>query len=301
MESTIDAGKVRGAMYPIELLGYIMNGVFVGSIYAVVAVTFSLIWGIVRIVNLSHGEFVMLGAYICYWSTNLFGLNAFIGLILIFPILFIFGYSLEYSLLYTISKKSLFITLLLTYGLAIFLENVALWIWKGDVRVLMTEYSGLNIFIGGIYIPLLRLIVLIIAIAITVIFYYWLTKTKIGKAIRAARDNLEAAACMGIPIKKIYSITVGVAAAIAGILGGLIAMILPISPLMGFPITLRCFTISAFAGVGNIPVCFIGGTILGVIESLTSVFISPALKEAIVFIVLFVVLIIRPKGIAGGV
>ena len=286
----------------------LVNGILAGGILAVVALGFSLVWGIMNIINLAHGAFVMLGAYATYQLTKSFGLDPFLTLPLSFVILFALGYVIQRFLINRVARAPILITFLLTFGLSLLVVNVALLIWTGDTRGVTTSYSGANFTLAGVTVPWIKLDTLLAALVITGLMHVWLTRTRTGRAIRATSMDIGAAQLTGVRVRQIYAIVFGLGAGLAGVAGTLISMSYAMTPSMGDPFLIKGFVVCVLGGLGSVQGALIGGLVYGVVEAFatqinvtigTQSISGSGLQDAIALIVLIIVLIVRPTGIVG--
>jgi branched-chain amino acid transport system permease protein len=281
------------------VLQTIVNGLLIGGIYALVAVGFSLIWGVANIINLTHGVFVLLGAYISFWLFKLYHIDPFLSIPVSMVLLFFLGFFIEKYLLNYVIRAGVFMTLILTFGLARIFENQMVVAWTGDWRAITTAYSGAGLMIGGVSIPYIRLAVFALALLFCIALSIFLNKTKVGMAIRALTFNVEGAIIVGINVGQIYTLTLAISAAMAGAAGSLISTIYSFSPFLGTPYLSWSFVIVVLGGLGSIYGAVVGGILLGLIESFSVLLVGPGYQVAIGFIILVIFLIVRPQGLFG--
>ncbi|MBV0924538.1 branched-chain amino acid ABC transporter permease [Halomicroarcula limicola] len=285
---------------------FVVNGLLVGALFAGIAVGFALIWGVVDIINLAHGEMVMLGGYTSYWTLTLITGNAE-GSPLLFlatiPVaigaMFVVGYALQRVLVSRVIGTDIFLTLLVTFGASIAIQQLALQAWSANPRAIQVSFANPSLTIAGIVVPKMKLVAFVGAIVLTAALYLFLQRTRTGRAIRAVSQNPEAAALVGIDVERTRAITFGVSSAIAGGIGAFVATILNIQPQMGLIYTLKSFVIVVFGGVGSIPGALVGGLLLGSVEELVAGFISTRWTLAVSFSLLIVLLVVKPKGLFG--
>jgi len=277
----------------------ILNGFLLGGLYAIVAMGFSIVWGVMNLINLAHGAFIMLGAYITFWLFDLWGIDPFLSIPISMVILFCVGYFIQRNIINLVIRAQVFMILILTFGLEILIMNLTTVAWTGNYRSVTTPYSGANIEIASIVIPSVRLAIFLIALILTVGLYFFLSKTRTGNAIKATSLDKEAAQLVGVNIGKMYAITFAIGGALAGAAGSLLAILSAISPYMGGPYTLKAFVICVLGGLGSIIGLIIGGIILGMAESIGTVLLGPGYADAISFVILVIILAIRPEGILG--
>ncbi len=277
----------------------IINALLLGGLLALVALGFSLVWGIMNVINLAHGTFIMLGAYTAYWMFSLWGVDPFLSIPVAMLLLFVLGAILQVSVINFIVRAPVLATLLVTFGLEILITNIALKLWTADVRSVQTHYAGRGIALGSLSIPYNKLGALVLALIITALLWLFLERTKLGRAIRATAYDQVGARAVGINIGRMYALTFGIGAALAGAAGALISTTSAITPMMGSSYTIRAFAICVLGGLGSVTGALVGGLLFGFIEVFGVVWIGPGYSDAIVFLVLVLVLIMRPQGILG--
>jgi branched-chain amino acid transport system permease protein len=277
----------------------LINGLLMGGVYAVYSSGFSLIFGVMNIVNIFHGELIMIGAFTTYWLFTLYGLDPFLSLPLSMISVGVLGYVIQRVLINRVVESPPMISYICTFGVHLILSNLALLLWSADFRTVTTEYSGVGFSLGPITIPIARFVTFLIAILTTFCIYLFLEKARYGKAIRAASQDKDMARLVGIDIKAVYAVTFGVGAAITGMAGGLLSTYFVIYPQMGLPYTIIAFCVVVLGGMGYIPGALVGGLLLGVIQSLTATYLNSGLSVAVTFILLFIILILKPRGIMG--
>jgi len=283
----------------ILFLQSLINGILLGGIYAAYSAGFSLIFGVMGVVNLFHGEMVMLGAFITYFGFTLFHIDPFATLPFSIVFLFVFGFLVQRLIINRVVESPPMISYLLTFGIHLIVAYSALWAWTADFRTVTTGYSGVNANVYGIIIPLARLVTFGIALCVVMGLYLFLYKSETGRAIRATAQDKEMARLKGVNIHHIYAVTFGIGAAITGMAGSLISTYFIIFPQMGLPFTILAFCIVVLGGMGYVPGALWGGLILGIIQSITATYLNAGLSGALTFILLFVMLVVRPAGIAG--
>lgn len=281
------------------LLQVLINGILQGGLYAIVALGLALVWGVLNIVNLSHGAFIMLGAYISWYSFHWLGIDPFLGLPITAVLMFLVGYAIQRGILNLIVRSPMFNTLLITFGLEVVLTYLAQLVFSADFRTINPGYSGRNMTVLGITIPLVRLAACVMAIVLTLIMWYFLLHTRLGRAIRATAQNLSAARLYGVEPRHLYAVTFGLGLALAGAAGGLYGTVSQINPYIGATLTAKSFAIAIIGGLDTPLGVIAGGLILGLIESLTTLYIGPTFADVASFGVLVLVLIVRPTGLLG--
>ncbi len=277
----------------------LLNGILLGGIYAAYSAGFSLIFGVMGVVNIFHGEMVMLGAFITYWAFTLFHIDPFLTLPISICALFIFGYLVQRFVINRVVEAPPMTSYILTFGIHLIIAYGALWGWTADLRSVTTSYSGFNMNVGGIIIPYARLATFGLALVVVAGLYLLLYKSEMGRAIRATSQDKEMARLMGVRIRGVYAITFGIGAAITGMAGSLMSTYFIIYPQMGLPYTIIAFCVVVLGGMGYVPGALWGGLILGVVQSLTATYLNAGLSGAFTFILLFIMLVVRPEGILG--
>jgi branched-chain amino acid transport system permease protein len=285
-------------MNPAEFGQIAVNALMLSGILALVALGFSLVWGIMNIVNLAHGAFVVLGAYFAFYLHELAGIDPFASVPLVMVALFVLGFFLQKTLINQVVRAPLLATFLLTFGLEILLSNLANYFFKADLRSVTTQYSGTGWVLGTVRIPYIRLSALGVSLVLVLVTTWFLRSTKSGRAIRATGMDIEAARLTGVKVGRIYALTFAIGASLAGAAGALISMIIPFNSSVGSGYTQRAFVICVLGGLGDVINVIIGATLYAFVD----VFVGsrlPALSQAFTFGVLVLVLVLRPQGIAG--
>lgn len=275
------------------------NGILLGGLYALMALGLALVWGVLNIVNLAHGAFIMLGGYVCYYLFMDLRIDPLAALPIAMLAMFLLGYVIQRYILNLIVRSAMFNTLLITFGIDVVLTYCAQIAFSADFRTINPSYAGANFIFAGATIPLVRLLTFVIAIALTVGLWLFLLHSRPGRAIRATAQNLVAARLYGVEPRAIYALTFGLGAALAGAAGGLYGVVSQINPYIGAPLTAKSFAIAIIGGLESPLGVIVGGFCLGIVESLTALYIGPTFTDVASFGVLVLVLIVRPSGILG--
>ncbi len=282
----------------VQFAQTLVNGLMLGGTFALIGLGFSIVWGIMNLINIAHGEFIMLGAYTTYFLYTLFGIDPFLTLPISMFVLFVLGYILERGIVNWVIRAPLLVKFLLTFGISLALQSIALQLFTGDYRSVTTSYSGAGLEFGGIKIAYIRLAALVLSIVLVALFHLFLTRTRLGNSIRAAGMDLDAARLTGVKIARTFGVTYGLSAALAGAAGSLISMSFPITPTMGGGYTVYAFLIVILGGLGSVPGALLGGLVLALLEVYGGFFV-PQFKDAIAFSLLVAILLVRPEGIMG--
>ena len=284
----------------MQLLGQVLlNGVLLGGLYALMALGLALVWGVLNIVNLAHGALIMLGAYVTYYLFTVAHIDPFVALPISAAVLFGVGYAIQRGILNLIVRAPMFNTLLVTFGLEVVLTFLAQLAFSADFRTINPSYAGSNVDVFGITVPYVQLFAFAIALALSLGLWAFLAHSRLGRGIRAAAQNLVAARLYGVEPRNIYAFTFGLGAALAGVAGGLYGTVSQINPYIGASLTAKSFVIAIIGGLDNPLGVIVGGLFLGVVESLTALYIGPTYKDVVSFGLLVAVLIWRPTGLLG--
>lgn len=272
----------------------LLNGVLLGGLYGLMALGMALVWGVLNIVNLAHGAFVMLGGYCVYFIFTGLGIDPFAALPVAFFAMFALGYLLQRYALNLIVRSAQLNTLLITFGLDVVLTYLAQLAFTADFRTINPSYAGANITIFGLTLPLLRFAAFVAALTFAALLWILLQRTRLGRAIRATAQNLTAARLYGVDPARLYALTFGLGVGLAGAAGGLYGMVSQVTPYIGATLTAKSFVITIMGGLENPLSIVLGGIVIGIIEALASIYIGPTFTDAISFGLLVIILIVRP-------
>ena len=283
----------------MSFLSYLISGLGLGSVYAIIALGYSMVYGIAKMLNFAHGDVIMVGAFVAYFAIGSFNMPALIAVLFSVIVCTVLGVVIErlaYKPLRNASSLSVLITAI---GVSYFLQNAAMLLWGTDTKIFPTLLSG-SLQLGALSIPWLTLLTIAICILIMVFLTLFINRTKTGRAMRACSEDKGASSLMGINVNRIISITFAIGSGLAAIAAVLLCATYPsVYPTLGSMPGIKAFTAAVFGGIGSIPGAFLGGLLLGVIENLSKAYISAQLSDAIVFAVLIVVLLIKPTGLLG--
>jgi len=276
----------------------VISGLLAGSIYAMVALGLGLIFGVMRVLNVAHGPLMMLGAYTTFWLFQRFGLNPYLSILVSMPVLFLIGVALQRFLVRRVVDAPELSSLLLTFGVSIALVNLAQLAFTSDLRS-VESLTG-TIEVGPFALSKPRLAACAFAIGITAASFVFLRSTRLGKAIRAVSQSREVAQVCGIDVQRIHLLAFGLGSALAAAGGSLVAVMVAIQPEMGQVYTFKSFLVIVLGGAGNYPGALLGGLLLGLVEQLSSLFLTAQVNEAVAYVLLVLVLLIRPTGLLKG-
>lgn len=277
----------------------LINGLLLGGIYAIISIGLTLIFGVVRVINFAHGEFLMISMYISYFSHSIFGLNPYLSLLINVPLMFFIGMATDQAIIRPLRNAPPYMQIFATVGLSIVLINLTLFLFTGDYRAINMPFAKRLIQVGSISFSYARVIIFSASIAASLLIYLFLRNTDIGKQIRAIAQDRTAAKLMGIKLNRIYMITFGIGSALVGLAGGLLTPIYYVFPFVGFYFVLTAFVVVVLGGMGNMMGAFLGGLIIGMVDALSGYYIEPSLKEVVYYIIFLLVLIFRPSGLLG--
>jgi branched-chain amino acid transport system permease protein len=276
-----------------------LSGLFMGSVYALIAIGFTLVFGVTNIVNFAHGHLVMGAMFVTYLLFKTANVDPYVSLIVVLPLFFALGALLYTVVIQRIVEAPHSAHMMVTLGLLIFFENVANFFFGSDLRGITTTYTTSSFLVGDISIPIARLGAAAVSLAAVVVLALFLHRTSLGKAIRAAANNREGAALVGIDVGRVYLIAFSLGTAAAALAGAVIMPFSLVSPFVGGEFILKAFVIAVLGGLGSVAGALVGGLLIGFVEALSSLYISASLGNAIVFAILIAVLLYRPWGIFG--
>ena len=276
---------------------YIANGLLIGSLYACLAVGFSLIYGVLNIINVLHGTFVVLGAYVTIYCSQLFGISPLIAALIGCAVMFAFGYLVQRFLINEVVAAPIFISFTLIFGLDLLLNNAMIQGFTATPRSLLVDYGSINIF--GLSLSVARLGAMALALVLTGLLYWLLRHSQMGRAIIAVRMDRHAATLLGIRVPRVYAITFGIGALMAAAAGGALALVYPITPMLSGVFLGKSFVICVLGGLGSVPGALIGGLALGMLESFGTIALGSQWSTTVGFVLMLLVLVLRPTGLAG--
>jgi len=276
---------------------YLVNGLLQGGLYACLAVGFSLVWGVLNVVNMLHGATVVLGAYLTLYGVQQLGLPLLVAMPTACALLFILGYAVQRGLINRVIGQPILITLTLTFGLDLIVNNLLLHLFSATPKSLITDFGTVEFL--GLRMPVVRLGGMLIAGLLTLLLYWLLRHSRVGRAIIAVRMDRHAAALMGIRIPQIYALTFGIGAFMAAAAGCAVALIYPVTPMMNGVFLGKAFVICVLGGLGSVPGAIIGGVVLGLVEGMGTLVFGPQWANSVGFLLMMGVIVLFPAGLAG--
>jgi branched-chain amino acid transport system permease protein len=284
----------------VELFAQLLiNGIVIGATYALVAIGLTLIFGMMRVVNFAHGEFYMLGAYVAISAATEYGLGYFAALPVAVVLIALVGFGFEQIFLRPLRNADILATALVTIGLSIFLQNTALLLWGPRPGQVDDPFAGAVIAVAGVGVTTIRLFALTVAVIAMSSLGLVIKYTKLGRMMRATFQDRDAAALQGIEVDHVFSLSFIIGVALASLAGALLSAVFVVSPDMGNMANLKSFAVVILGGLGNVPGAVAGGFLLGLAESFGAGYVSAGYKDSISFLLLIMVLLIRPYGLFG--
>lgn len=281
-----------------QLSNILTLGMLLGSIYALVSIGLNLIFGVIRIINFAQGEFLMLGmygAYICYATM---GLDPYVAMFLVVPATGLLGMAVYWLIMRPLQNEAM-MQVFASFGLLLVFQNLVLAATGGEAFSINTAFSAVSVSVGSVQVGAARLVVLVAAVVVSLLLALFLTRTTFGQAIRALAQDRKGAQLMGINVEKVYMWSFGIGAALAGLAGVLLTPIFTMTPQIGGNFIMAAFAVVVLGGLGSVLGAFVGGFIVGLTEALAGYYIDPVLKNAILFVVFIIVLIVKPSGLFG--
>jgi branched-chain amino acid transport system permease protein len=278
-------------------------GLFVGSNYGLAAVGLSLVFGVLRVLNVAHGELLMVGGYVTFWLFTLTGLDPFLSALVSGAVLFVLGLVLNFGLFGFVERldeeAKIKNSLLISFGLTLVIQNAAQTLWTADERSVSSSLVAGGTVVMGVALPYTRLAGLVLALLTIVALQQLLQRTYFGKAVRATAEDWEAASVAGIDVQRTYMITFALGAALAGVAGTLVSIQYSIAPSIGIAWTLKALVVVVLAGLGSIFGAFAAGLLLGVAEQIAVFFVGASYREVVGLVLFLLVLVLRPQGLFG--
>lgn len=281
-------------------LQQVINGLNVGSIYALIAIGYTMVYGIIKLINFAHGEIMMFGAYFAFIAATSFQMPVWAILVLVMTIMAIIGVVIEFVAYRPLRNAPRLSALITAIGVSLFLQNLALLIFKPEPKIMPKLFPEMTVSIGGIDISSTTLITIGLSLVFMVLLDLYIRKTKQGRAMRAVSEDKDAAILMGVNVNRTISLTFALGSAL-GALGGILYSVayIQIYPTMGVMPGLKAFIAAVLGGIGIVPGAMLGGFIIGMVETLTKAYLSTTWADAIVFGILIIVLLFKPTGILG--
>jgi len=284
---------------PLILITAILNGLLTGAVYALVALGLTLIYGVLHIINFAHGALLSMALFGAFFAFRLLGLDPYLAALFLAPALFAFGYALQRFIIGPASHGDDRNILLVTLGVSVVIENVLLYAFRADTRTIDVPYAFQTLDLGFTFLPIPRVIGFGAVLAVAVALWALMTWTDLGKAIRAVAKEKLGAELAGIDVSHVYAVTFGLGTACVAIAACLLIPTYYVNPTVGEAFVLIAFTIVVLGGMGSVPGALIGGLLIGVVESLSGLFLGESLGQIGIFLIFIMVLLVRPTGLFG--
>lgn len=281
----------------MNILQTLANGIVLGALYACLAVGFSLVWGVLNIINMLHGSLIILGGYLTFFAWHSYGIHPLLALPFVAIFIFCIGYVLQLTLINRVVNEPVLTTLTLTFGLDLILYNI-MNVYYTATPVRVTLDLGI-VQIGNIVMPVDRLLGMALALILTGLLYLVMRGSRIGRAIVAVRMDRTAAELMGVRVDRIYAVTFGIGALMAGAAGAVFAMVYPVTTNLTGAFLGKAFVVCVIGGLGSVPGALVGGLVLGIIESFAGQFFGPQHALTVGFLLMLFLLVVKPTGLTG--
>ena len=278
-------------------LQVLANGLMLGALYACIAVGFSLVWGVLNIINMMHGSLIILGGYLTFFAWFHLKINPLVMLLIVPPLLFFLGYGLQFVMINRVVSRPVLTTLTLTFGLDMILYNIMNVVFEATPRRITLDFGSVSL--GDVVLPGDRLMAMMLALLLTGLLYWVMRSSRTGRAIVAVRMDRDAAALMGIPINRVYATTFGISALMAGACGVLMSVTFPVTTNISGLLLGKAFVVCVLGGLGSVPGALVGGLVLGLIESFSGNWWGPQNAVLAGSVLMIILLMTRPTGLLG--
>ncbi len=284
---------------PAVIAQGVVSGLLLGGVYALIALGLTLIFGVTRIINFAHGELLMISMYAVYFLFSLSGLNPYLGILIVAPLLFGIGAAVERAIIHPLLDAPAVMQIFATVGLSIALQNLALMAFSGDYQSIQVPLASVTVRVGPVTASVGQLMAFLLSLVCTLAFAMYLRRASYGRAIRAVAQDRYAARLMGINVRRIYLVTFGIGSALVGVAGAVLMPLYFVFPGVGTVFVLIAFVVVVLGGMGDMVGTFAAGLVLGVIESVAGLFMPTQLKEALFFVIFLGMLWLKPSGLFG--
>ena len=271
-----------------------VNGILLGGLYGLATVGFSMVWGVMGVINLAHTSFIMLGAYVTYFLFEKLGMDPILSMPFAMAAMFVLGYGIQRFILNGVIRTSLLLSLVVTFGIDLILTDATSLAFTSDVRSVNASYASTSIALFGTLVPLVRLLAAGLSLVLGIAFFVFLRRAGLGQAILATALDREMSNLMGINPQKVFALTAG-----AGAAGSLSSMLFPVSPAMGVSFLGAVFVITVLGGIGSVEGCIVAGFLYGLVQAWAAYFLGTNFQEIVAFALFLGVLVIRPQGLFG--
>lgn len=277
----------------------VVASLLLGGLYVTISIGLNLVFGVMRVMNFAHGEFVMLAMYAVYWAYEAGGIDPYAAGLLVVPAVFLICVTVLRPFVLWLVNSPPLVQVFATLGLSIALQNLALLLWAGNFRSIQTTYSNTLVDLATVRLPLTRLIAFAVAFLVVIALHLFMKYSFFGKAVRATAQNRRTARLMGINVERIYVLVFALGTSIAALAGVLLMPIYSVYPGVGFQLAIIAFVVVVLGGLGSLPGAVLGGLLIGIVEVCSGYFIAPSMKQIVYFAVFILVLVVRPAGLLG--
>jgi branched-chain amino acid transport system permease protein len=277
----------------------IVASLLLGGLYVTISIGLNLVFGVMRVMNFAHGEFVMLAMYAVYWAYEAGGIDPYVAGLLVVPAVFLLCVTVLRPFVLWLVNSPPLVQVFATLGLSIALQNLALLLWAGNYRSIQTSYSNTLVDLASTHVPLTRLVAFVVAFIVVIALHLFMKHSFFGKAVRATAQNRRTARLMGINVERVYVLVFALGTSIAALAGVLLMPIYSVYPGAGFQLALIAFVVVVLGGLGSLPGAVLGGLLIGIVEVCSGYFLAPSMKQIVYFAVFILVLVTRPAGLLG--
>lgn len=277
----------------------LVASLLLGGIYVTISIGLNLVFGVMRVMNFAHGEFVMLAMYAVYWAYEAGGIDPYVAGLLVVPAVFLICITVLRPFVLWLANSPPLVQVFATLGLSIALQNLALLLWAGNFRTIQTSYGNTLVDIATMRVPLTRLVAFVAAFLVVIALHLFMKHSFFGKAVRATAQNRRTARLMGINVERVHVLVFALGTSIAALAGVLLMPIYSVYPGAGFQLALIAFVVVVLGGLGSLPGAVLGGLLIGIVEVCSGYFIAPSMKQIVYFAVFILVLVMRPAGLLG--
>ena len=286
-------------MLSAQIVDIIVSGILQGSVYALIAAGLTLVFGVLHLLNIAHGDIMILGSFTSFWLLQIAGIDPIVSIPLAFLSTFVIGAAIYFSALKPVLRAPLLNQIVLTFGLAVVLEGLMVALWGGKWRMILTAYSNAGLDLGLISVSYVRVLSLVVSVVIFILLYILLLKTDVGRRIRAVAQNRVAATLLGTDVDFVYLLSFCLGSGLAGTAGVLVGLMYPFNPYSGLEYILLAFIVIVLGGMGSVTGAIIGGLVIGIIESVSASLSTQSLALVVLYVVFLIILSFRPTGLMG--
>ncbi|WP_198083891.1 branched-chain amino acid ABC transporter permease [Variovorax sp. E3] len=287
------------------MLSLLVQGILIGAIYGLIALGLTLVFGIMRVINFAHGALLMVSMFISYMSVTKLGLNPYLSLIIVVPAMFAIGYLINWALIQRVLNKESDVrepigALVLTFGLSVLIENVFLAIFGPNYHSISTTFATQTVQWGSVIVAMPKLYAFVLAVTVSIAFYVFLHKSELGRTIRAVGQSRNTALLMGVNVPRVFNMAFGIGLAVLGTAGVALIPFYNVHPSIGGIFGIKAFLTVLLGGLGSIPGALLGGLLIGIVESLCTLWVPSTLSSVVVLYAFLIFLFIRPSGLFGS-